>query len=103
VPLIVVAIGIRNGMKSIRECICTFDLDMSTLIWTRGKNFPLSLLASRLKCPRCGLRRIALLLHKPKDRQRRSWRAVLRMSDAVASSASRIAIFYRAACRVRFR
>src|SRR5204862_5446718 len=61
------AFGNRDGMKSVRECICTYDLDMSTLIWTRGKNFPLALLASRLKCPRCGSRSIALLFHTPKE------------------------------------
>ena len=61
------AFGTRDGMKSIRECICTYDLDMSTLIWTRGKSFPLSMLASRLKCPRCGSRQIALLFHTPKE------------------------------------
>jgi hypothetical protein len=59
--------GKRDGMKSIRECICTYDLDMSTLIWTRGKNFPLDLLASRLKCPRCGSSSISLLFHTPKE------------------------------------
>lgn len=59
--------GKRDGMQSIRECTCSYDLDMSTLVWTRGKNFPLDLLASRLKCPRCGSRSIALLFHTPTD------------------------------------
>jgi hypothetical protein len=61
------AFGTRDGMKSIRECQCTYDLDMSTLIWTRGKNFPIALLASRLKCPRCGSRSVSLLFHTPKE------------------------------------
>lgn len=61
------AYGKRDGMKSVRECVCTYDLDMSTLIWTRGKNFPLAMLASRMKCPRCGSRDVALLFHTPKE------------------------------------
>ena len=30
------------------------ELDMETLVWTRGWAFPLSRLESRLRCPRCG-------------------------------------------------
>jgi hypothetical protein len=48
--------GTRDGMKSIRECIHSYDLDLPTLVCTRGREFPLSLLASRLRCPRCGSR-----------------------------------------------
>lgn len=59
--------GKRDGMKSVRECVCTYDLDMSTLLWTRGKTFPLALLASRLKCPHCGSRSVSLLFHTPKN------------------------------------
>jgi hypothetical protein len=70
------AFGKRDGMKSIRECISTYDLDMSTLVWTRGKNFPLSLLASRLKCPQCGSLRVSLLFHTPKEP------AALRIEDS---------------------
>ena len=29
---------------------------MSTLVWTRGRGFPLSRLESRLRCPMCGSR-----------------------------------------------
>jgi hypothetical protein len=49
------AFGNRDGMKSIRECIYRAPLDMQTLVWTRGPNFPLSRLESRLMCPECGL------------------------------------------------
>src|SRR5215207_2772911 len=32
----------RDGMKSIRECDHRAELDMTTLVWTRGPNFPLN-------------------------------------------------------------
>src|SRR4051794_937530 len=60
------AFGNRDGMKSIRECIYRAPLDMQTLVWTRGPNFPLSRLESRLMCPECGSRRVSLLFDVPK-------------------------------------
>ena len=43
--------GRRDGMKSVRECTNRYELDLDTLIWTRGAQFPLSDLPTRLKCP----------------------------------------------------
>jgi hypothetical protein len=63
------AFGNSDGMPSIRSCICQYDLDLRTLIWTRGASFPLSNLATRLKCPSCGSRRVALVFHMPKEPQ----------------------------------
>ena len=60
------AFGNRDGMKSIRECIYRAPLDMQTLVWTRGPNFPLSRLESRLMCPECGSRRVTVLFEVPK-------------------------------------
>lgn len=51
--------------KSSRECINRKELDMETLVWTRGKAFPLSRLESRLRCPRCGSRRVVVLYEPP--------------------------------------
>jgi len=59
------AFGKRDGMKSIRACIYRADLDMQPLVWTRGPNFPLARLESRLMCPRCGSRRVVLMFHVP--------------------------------------
>jgi hypothetical protein len=59
------AFGPRDGMKSIRECNFRASLDMQTLVWTRGPNFPLSRLESRLMCPQCGSRRVALIFEVP--------------------------------------
>ena len=46
-------------------CRTIAELDMQTLIWTRGAAFPLELLESRLKCPRCGSRRIQVVFEPP--------------------------------------
>ncbi|WP_185982966.1 hypothetical protein [Aureimonas mangrovi] len=50
--------GTRDGLKSVRECGRRHDVDLETLIWTRGRDFPLSLLQERLRCPTCGSRRV---------------------------------------------
>lgn len=49
-----------------RECSYRRDLDMETLVWTRGRDFPLSRLESRLRCPRCGSRNVVVLYHPPR-------------------------------------
>lgn len=59
--------GRREGMKTIRACTASYRLDLDTLIWTRGETFPVSLLTERLKCPRCGSRKVALLFDLPKE------------------------------------
>jgi hypothetical protein len=66
--------GKHDGMRTIRECVHSVELDLQTLVWTRGRAFPLSLLASRLKCPRCGSDRVRLVFAVPSQpvRQRAS-------------------------------
>jgi hypothetical protein len=61
--------GKRDGMKSIRECNYNAELDMETLVWTRGRAFPLSRLESRLRCPLCGSRDVRLLFTVPSESQ----------------------------------
>jgi hypothetical protein len=51
--------------KSSRECIYRKELDMETLVCTRGRAFPLSRLESRLRCPKCGSRRIVIIFTVP--------------------------------------
>jgi hypothetical protein len=41
-----------------RRCIYRKQLDLDALVCTRGPNFPLSRLESRLMCPACGSRRV---------------------------------------------
>lgn len=57
--------GPKDSMKRARECIFSEDLDLKTLVWTRGKKFPLSALDGRLKCPACGSRRVRLAFVVP--------------------------------------
>lgn len=57
--------GPRDGMKRHRECVFGSELDMATLVWTRGRGFPLGLLESRLRCPRCGSRRVRVTFTVP--------------------------------------
>jgi hypothetical protein len=52
-------------MKSVLGCLGKAELDLHTLIWTRGAAFPLSSLESRLKCPLCGSRRVAVIFDVP--------------------------------------
>jgi hypothetical protein len=67
--------GKREGMKSIRACVYSSALDLSTLVWTRGAVFRLSDLATRLKCLRCGSRRVTLLFHMSHEPQSQRARA----------------------------
>jgi hypothetical protein len=57
--------GRREGLKSVRECIWKHELDMMTLVATRGRDFPMTMLASRLRCPRCGSRRVMVAFTPP--------------------------------------
>src|SRR5271157_5673469 len=43
--------GYREGAKSIRRCVYRKQLDLEMLVCTRGPNFPLSRLETRLMCP----------------------------------------------------
>jgi len=39
----------RDGLKSVRACGNRHEVDVQTLVWTRGKTFPISMLSSRMK------------------------------------------------------
>jgi hypothetical protein len=60
VRLTVCAWGSREGLKSIRECDNRYELDVYSMLWTRGRDFPLGMLSSRMRCPKCGSRRVAV-------------------------------------------
>jgi hypothetical protein len=64
--------GHREGTKSIRRCIYRKQLDLDTLVCTRGPNFPLSHLESRLMCPACGSRSVTVVFEPPTNREVRS-------------------------------
>jgi hypothetical protein len=59
------AAGKQEAMHRHRECVHSARLDMETLVWTRGRAFPLSRLNSCLRCTRCGSRQVALLYDVP--------------------------------------
>lgn len=44
----------KSGRRLAIWCDTTVELDMVTLVWTRGENFPLEMLKERLRCPKCG-------------------------------------------------
>jgi hypothetical protein len=51
--------------KSSRDRTYPRELDLETLVCTRGRAFPLSSLESRLRCPRCGNRRMVVMFEPP--------------------------------------
>jgi hypothetical protein len=57
------------------ECDTTAELDMKTLLWTRGANFPLKLLESRLRCPQCGKLGVTVLFAVPNQPKSQAIRA----------------------------
>lgn len=46
-------------------CRTSAELDLKTLVWTRGELFRLDMLASRLKCPNCGDRNVRVEFEPP--------------------------------------
>jgi len=62
--------GKRDGLKSIRACTAYIDIDVPTLIWTRGRDFPIARLDTRMKCPRCGSRRVRVAFEPPSGEAR---------------------------------
>jgi hypothetical protein len=46
-------------------CDTTTELDMKTLVWTRGELMPLELLHDRLRCPKCGNRKVQVFFDIP--------------------------------------
>jgi len=55
----------RLGTAKVGRCEYAAALDLVTLVCTRGRAFPLSQLASRMKCPRCGDIRPRILFVAP--------------------------------------
>jgi hypothetical protein len=61
--------GYRESTRSMRRCVYRKQLDLETLVSTRGPNFPLSRLESRLMCPTCGNRRVTVVFEPPTNRE----------------------------------
>ena len=58
----------RESTRSIRRCVYRKQLDLDMLVCTRGPNFPLSRLESRLMCPACGGRNVTVVFEPPTNR-----------------------------------
>jgi hypothetical protein len=61
--------GYREETRSIRKCVYRRQLDLETLVATRGPNFPLGRLEARLMCPACGNRRVTVVFEPPSNAQ----------------------------------
>ena len=59
--------GVEGNRTHVRPCIYREELDVHTLVWKRGRNFPLARLESHLMCPRCGNRRVVLMFRPPAE------------------------------------
>src|SRR5258707_13930224 len=46
-------------------CDTTTELDMNTLVWTRGEAMPLDRLSTLFRCPKCGSPKITVAFHVP--------------------------------------
>ena len=54
-----------NWARPVQLCEWQRPLDVMTFVATRGAAFPLALVASRLRCPNCGSRKVTVLFHVP--------------------------------------
>lgn len=57
-------------MKRGRECHHRMTLDLPTLVATRGRDFPVSRLSQRLRCPNCGCREMRVVWEFPRTQSR---------------------------------
>jgi hypothetical protein len=48
---------------------------VTTLLWTRGRDFPLAILGDRLKCPACKSREVSVMFIPPTNSLRLKARA----------------------------
>jgi len=60
----------REGMKTKRACNWRVELDVETMIWTRGRALPVTALWGRLRCPHCGCRQVAVSVSLPPNEGR---------------------------------
>jgi hypothetical protein len=61
--------GVVDDRAHTRPCVYREESHLHTLVWTRGRNFPLARLESRLMCPRRGCRRVVIVFHPPAEPQ----------------------------------
>ncbi len=64
--------GTMDTGSSSRKCDWKYPLDMMTLVATRGRDFPMADLGDRLRCPRCGSRKISVMYVTPSNGSKRT-------------------------------
>ena len=57
--------GKVDNTRSMAKCHYRAELDLETLVWTRGPHMSLAGLNDRMMCPRCGNRRVNLIFEPP--------------------------------------
>ncbi len=57
--------GIVDAPVSLRKCEYKAELDMQTLVWAKGRGFPLGRLGSRLMCSQCGSKDVNVMFEPP--------------------------------------
>jgi hypothetical protein len=57
--------GVIGYTRSTAKCHHRAELDLETLVWTRGRNMPLAGLNARMMCPRCGSRNVHVMFEPP--------------------------------------
>lgn len=55
----------REGLRLVRPCPYRYELDVETLVATRGRDLPLAVLGQRLRCPHCQSRSVMLSFTPP--------------------------------------
>lgn len=59
--------GSRDGLKSIKECQFRHEIDILTLMLTRGRRCQIAGLTSKMRCPSCGSPRVAIAISMDGD------------------------------------
>jgi hypothetical protein len=57
--------GYIESPVRVQPCGNQAVLDMQTLVWAKGRNFPIGRLGSRLMCPVCGSRDVNVIFEPP--------------------------------------
>jgi hypothetical protein len=57
--------GYIESPVRVQPCDYQAVLDMQTLVWAKGRNFPLGRLGSRLMCAKCGSKDVNVIFEPP--------------------------------------
>jgi hypothetical protein len=83
--------GKVDNTRSTAKCHYRAELDLETLVWTRGPHMSRAGLNDRMMCPRCGNRRVNLIFEPPKvaSRAGESGRSYATGASGVESKSNR--------------